>query len=185
MVKRYGKCTNIDDDCPKAKSGEIIKIEGANEFICPECKNDLFEVKPPPPNSKIPIILVAGLFLLGFISYTYGWPLVKSLFFTKQKGKHEQLGNSGDSSNNGGGRSKEPKPEVFPPNGVKIANTEDCQDCRSYYYVHDGKGGKRRVDGDYSTSCCQCGTVKRFSDGFDYSITCDGDRIIAKMITTP
>ncbi|WP_247236594.1 hypothetical protein [Telluribacter sp. SYSU D00476] len=185
MVKRHGKCTNIDDDCLKAKSGDVITVEGANEFICPECRSDLFEVPKPKPSR--PKWLVPALLLILLVAGGFG--LVTII---------DGIGGIGGTTTDTTGKTVHRDPpgptpptdpvksntSLLPRSGVKIENTEECQDCQSYYYVHDGKGGRRREGGNYSTSCCQCGTVKRFSDGYDYSITCDGDRIIAKMITS-
>ncbi|MCK8495897.1 hypothetical protein M0L20_28785 [Spirosoma sp. RP8] len=73
---RYGICTNTDYNCPNANSGDVIQVDGAQEFICPECKKELFEVsKPPSRYSKWfkPALIVGMLLLLCCLIWAF-WP---------------------------------------------------------------------------------------------------------------
>lgn len=73
---RYGKCTNIDDNCPNAKSGEVIIVEGAKEFVCPSCGEGLFEVPKPEqkrPKWLRPALIIALLCLSASLIWAL-WP---------------------------------------------------------------------------------------------------------------
>ncbi len=68
MIKK-GKCTNFGNNCSKADSKEIIELDITEDFKCPECGQELMELKGKDtkkgPNKNIIIIAVAAVILLG------------------------------------------------------------------------------------------------------------------------
>ncbi|MBC8156263.1 MAG: hypothetical protein H7Z72_25535 [Bacteroidetes bacterium] len=70
---------------------------------------------------------------------------------------------------------------AYPARNSKVAGSEFCLDCESYYLVHNGRGGTDRRSQGYTTRCCQCGSTVAFSDGYYYDIICEGKQITAKM----
>lgn len=73
------------------------------------------------------------------------------------------------------------KPPTYPARNIKVAGSEFCLDCESYYLVHNGRGGTDRRSEGYTTRCCECGSTVAFSDGYYYDIICEGKQITAKM----
>lgn len=73
---RYGICTNIDNDCLKAKSSEVISIDGAKDFNCPDCGSELYEVSKPTPKRPKWLKPVAVIALLC-LSIGIVWALWK------------------------------------------------------------------------------------------------------------
>ncbi len=61
---RFGNCENFDG-CNKAKKGEIIELDELDDFICPECKFDLHEVKKVKKTNWMLIGGVAAVVCLG------------------------------------------------------------------------------------------------------------------------
>ena len=72
MTKK-GHCLNFGN-CPKADRKEIIELSFTEDFVCPECQQDLVEItQKPNPLKKLLIpgiaILVIGGLIWGGISY--------------------------------------------------------------------------------------------------------------------
>jgi len=72
MENRRGKCKNFGN-CAKADRGEIIELSFTEDFVCPDCNDDLVEETPPskPPIKKIliGILMLAVLGGAGFGIY--------------------------------------------------------------------------------------------------------------------
>jgi hypothetical protein len=70
-MKRRGKCINFGN-CPVADRKQIVELDITEDFLCPDCGNNLVEdVKPPSPvwpKILIVVILLAGI---GFGAYWY------------------------------------------------------------------------------------------------------------------
>ena len=68
---RTGQCMNIGN-CPKANSRETIEINIGEEFICPECRGNLREIKkkPFPWWIVIAAVVVAGLGTGAYFIFT-------------------------------------------------------------------------------------------------------------------
>ena len=174
-MTRYGKCTNIDEDCPKARSGEVIMITGTREFVCPSCHEPLFEV--PAPKRKMLLWQKASLIAVGVLALAAGvvWMLC---YNTDACGQNAPLIVVNCDSN-----CTPPKPPSPPilTRGTKIEGSEYCLDCESFYKVADGKGGTFTETEGYNTRCCKCGSKVAFKDGYYYDIVCEDDRIKAVM----
>lgn len=182
-MTRYGKCTNIDEDCPKAKSGEVIVVTEIKEFICPSCHEPLFEV--PAPKQKRPVwqkaalMSVGVLALAGAVAWMLGYPRIC-------EGPSENCDSSCVTVVVSPGTGIESpdtthREVVVSPKGVKVKNSEYCVDCESFYLVADGKGGTEIRTEGYNTRCCKCGSRVAFKDGYYYDIVCEDDRIKAVM----
>lgn len=82
MATRYGKCTNIGN-CSNADSKKVIEILDGQEFECPECQNELFQIQGGKSgggiNPKKLIILAIPIVLIGLFF------LLKPLFSTDSK----------------------------------------------------------------------------------------------------
>ncbi len=180
-MTRYGKCTNIED-CPKAKSGEVIVINGTKEFICPSCHEPLFEVSAPklkrPVWQKAALITAGVLALAGAAAWMLNYP--------RKPG--DPIGDCDSSCVTVEGSSGtdsvynyEPPEKVVATKGTTIKNSEYCVDCESFYLVADGKGGTEIRTEGYNTRCCKCGSKVAFKDGYYYNIICEDDRIKAVM----
>lgn len=66
-----GQCMNFGA-CKKADAKEVIEVNIGEEFICPECKCQLLEVKPRTgiPKWLLACILIIGIGGGGFLAYT-------------------------------------------------------------------------------------------------------------------
>jgi len=76
-LKKIGKCIN-KTQCTNADSEKEIEIIFGDEFVCPECGNDLIETAL--PSTKIPlwmkitiaVIIVFGLGVCGYFLFNGG-----------------------------------------------------------------------------------------------------------------
>jgi len=66
MENRRGKCKNFGN-CTKADHGEIIELSFTEDFVCPECNDELIEETIPskPPIKKILIGVLTFIILCG------------------------------------------------------------------------------------------------------------------------
>ncbi|MDR6197254.1 hypothetical protein [Siphonobacter sp. SORGH_AS_0500] len=193
-MKRYGKCTNFDNHCPKAKSKELFMLEETQAFVCPACQKPLFEVPAAKTQAslwpKVAMVLAGILVLVGVIIGGFMWPVSSE---TKQVNIEESKpGVTSDSTEKADAITdtevtirtdtiERPTPPQFPAKGTKIKGSEHCLDCESLYFVADGKGGKIMQTEGYTTNCCKCGSRVAFQDGYYYDIVCEDDRIKAVM----
>ena len=73
MAKIKGVCKNIDEECGKALGREVQELEQSAPFVCEECGKPLIENKDgnktPGGGSKLPIIIIAAVILLGGIGF--------------------------------------------------------------------------------------------------------------------
>ena len=75
MDNKRGKCINFGNDCSVADRLQIVELGVTEDFVCPECGNDLIEdVKPPPP--IWPKILI-GVALLAGIGFGVYWLITR------------------------------------------------------------------------------------------------------------
>jgi hypothetical protein len=64
-TKRRGKCINFGN-CAKAARQEVIELDFTEDFLCPECEQDLVEEKASsPPPLKLIAVIVGILAVLG------------------------------------------------------------------------------------------------------------------------
>ena len=72
MDIRKGKCINFGNDCPIADHKQTVELSVTEDFVCPECGNDLIEDIPP---KKLPWVkIIIGIALLcgvGFGAYMF------------------------------------------------------------------------------------------------------------------
>lgn len=76
-MTRYGKCTNVGNDCSKAETSQLITIVDGAEFECPECHFSLNPASHPKNSKKRAYVTSAVIFTIfiavGFMVFM-GFP---------------------------------------------------------------------------------------------------------------
>lgn len=209
MAKKiYAKCTNIEGDCTVAKSGKLLDFPAgtsAEDLICPECSEQLFEVKPPGvPILEIlkkALLIVLPVLLLGggawymlagddtIVIEKPGPPIDSTVVVAP-------IGNSIPKSINSPGEivkpippKENPKPHIKEPvtksttaYGKEVPNSRRTVDCDILFQIWDGNGGK--LDQIKKLAGCDCGTEQTFKSGFKYLIDCESGSKRAKLVAS-
>ena len=62
---KYGICLN--DECSMCKSKEIQSVPMRKELVCSECGKGLRECPPPKKKSKLPLVVIAAVVVIGAV----------------------------------------------------------------------------------------------------------------------
>lgn len=62
---KYGICLN--DECSMCKSKEVQSVPMRKELLCTECGKELRECPPPKKKSKLPLVVIAVLVVIGAV----------------------------------------------------------------------------------------------------------------------
>jgi hypothetical protein len=150
MIK-YGICTN-QGYCSIADSSTVTKIEGVREFVCPECHEELFEVKEPKTDYGKwvkPVLVICLLGLIAGLIYFF-WPSsLKAPLSIKVLGLDCQTGVLSLTTTGGNGDSVTYKVEGI---GQDTFTIPDSLRHDSMLLIYASQGGNT-VDTTFTTSC--------------------------------
>ena len=211
MAKKiYAKCTNIEGDCIVAKSGKLLDFPAGTsteDLTCPECSEQLFEVKAPGPDmgtilKKVLLIALPILLLGGGAWYmitgdddtttttiteiptdtTVAVPPVVVDSIPNETDSTSEKTQTTPPKEDPIPITKEPTVKSATAYGMEVPNSKRTVDCDVLYKIWDGKGGK--IDQIKKLAGCDCGTEKVFASGYKYLIECENGGKKAKLISS-
>ena len=200
MAKKiYAKCTNIEGDCIVAKSGKLLDFPAGTsteDLTCPECSEQLFEVKAPGPDMgkilKKALLVALPILLLGggawYITAGEDTPKVPTTSASTTPGPTKPEPTKPEPTTPEPTTSEPTTPEPTPPvskfaaYGDTVPNSKHIVDCDVLFQIWDGEGGK--IDQIKKLAGCDCGTEKVFASGYKYLIECENGGKRAKLISS-